>query len=457
MSYFSFAAAVAVTNHDGSLSIPGIYTIQVPTLDGQPLSGDDAVVSIARNLWMVMGDKIVAAEAVQEAGHMANFPKLQPLRYEDWFAPRDDPIFLKTNLYDPNHPDYRELDKCITPARERTAWKVRSLDRPFSQLVAQSALSSPFQFHKHASEGRQGFLLRQDGRLLPYPHVYDHMRGSRTQPKGLGLGTSGFLNGSDRYDVHHNDSLGVNPMDVMGPPPSYEPEEDLSSESEEELYTDFEPEVEKKPIHRARNAGNRMKREALGASVKTSSSRRARLPSRDLKKAATRIIARRNLLSKRIPRVPSTKKAAVPARRPPASRSTTASPKKLPVAAPSPKKPTSSVAPLSLPVSAPLPGQTSPVRCTRAAVRQGVMSLPSITPPLPERRIVAPRSTQALVVPQANDASQTAVNSRRLPAYSPPESQPVAGPSRIPMEEVPRVEAGGYQLRPRGPRRSGWE
>ena len=451
--FFQYAAAVAVTNPDGTLMTPAIYTIQIPTPDGQSLSGDDAVLALAKNIWMVVGDRIVAAEVVQRRDHTTNSRKMRPLQTEAWLGAGDAPVILTPNLYDPRHADYLELQKCISPEQERTAWQVRSFDYLFGELVAHSACSPLLQFAKFICQGMQGYLLRQDGRLIPHLHVYDHMTvtgGYMSHSSVSDSSVSGLQDGRSRYSIHYDGSLGVNPLDTVGPPPLYEPEEDFSSDSEEELYTDPEPRAEKKPNPRVRSAGNRMKREALGASSTKIPSRRGRLPSRGTKKVITRIIARKNLLPKRGPRLPPPKKTVAAK---PSSRPTTASPKKLPVVAPSPKKPASSVAPLSLPASAPPPSQTSPVRFTRSATRQGIMSLPPITPPLPERRIVAPRATQH-VSPGADGAPQNAVSSMGLPAHSPREYEPIAGPSRIPMEDVGKDETGPYSLRPRGPRRS---
>lgn len=232
------------------------------------------------------------------------------------------------------------------------------------------------------------------------------------------------------HNVPFDGAMGVNPLDTIGPLPSYDSDSySYDSDSEEELQMEQD-----KSATRARGAGKKVKRKSV---VKISPYRKGRLPWPTCKKATVTTIAKRaarTLLRKPVSSCMSSYKKTTTTRPAAASTSAPASSRnKPPVATPSPRKPFFGVA-TSAKLS-PAPRQTSPVRLTRSTTRQGLMALPSITPPLPERRL------PAYIYPASQD------------------SQPVAGPSSLRMEDVPKTEAvdsqRGYILRPRGPLRSG--
>ncbi|KAI0734150.1 hypothetical protein C8Q72DRAFT_451091 [Fomitopsis betulina] len=236
---------------------------------------------------------------------------------------------------------------------------------------------------------------------------------------------TGLHNGTDADDLHSK-NMGIDPMVTVGAMP-YEEEP--------------QAEVQKKPGSRARSAGNKVKIEAMASSpIKAPSSRKGCPPPALTKTSASTI----------------PKRAASP--RKPASRS--ASPKKATTT-----KPVSASASTSASLATPFPTnrpagpapfqgqpyfsaasssvQASPVRLTRSATREGTMTLPPITPPLPERRMASSRTAGAQPTPagcQVPTSSQTAADPRPLPAYVAPTPQPIPGPSSARMEYVPTAE-----------------
>ena len=282
-----------------------------------------------------------------------------------------------------------------------------------------------FKVHFHAAQGRrQGYILQQDGRLLPYSHICDHiapMSGHLTQSSGLGIGTSGLPNGAGTHVVRRNDNMGIDPMQTIGVPPSYIKEE-----------PEPQADVQKKPGSRARSAGTKVKTEVLASSpVKATPSRRGRPPASPKKAAASAPTTPKRATSPRKPvsRAASPKKAATakPVSAAASTSASTSAANRPPVSASSPRKPYFGVAPIPLPglsakpVSAPAPSQGSPVRLTRSATREGTAALPPQHTPTGYQ---APNAVQA---------------ARPLPTYAPPASQPVAGPSSVPMEHVPKT------------------
>lgn len=135
MSHVCYAAAVSVVKPDNSLSSPAIFMIQIPSPDGSMLSEDAAVAQIKGNLWIAVGNRIVVAAVAQGQSYPGNTPILRPLRDEDWFYIQYAPILLRSNLFDPHHPDYAEFRKCVSPEIERVIWKVRSSNRDLQVMM----------------------------------------------------------------------------------------------------------------------------------------------------------------------------------------------------------------------------------------------------------------------------------------------------------------------------------
>ena len=135
-------------------------------------------------------------------------------------------------------------------------------------------------------------MLLADGRLVAHCYIYDHMPSFGewpTQLTALGHDTPGFRDGSNGHDVQYNGEMGINPLDTIGAlPPPYESEGDSTSSSSD-VDMDSESEEEKQSTPRARGAGKKAKRQAVGTSLKGPPARKGRPPSRKLKSAVSAI------------------------------------------------------------------------------------------------------------------------------------------------------------------------
>ncbi|EPT05588.1 hypothetical protein FOMPIDRAFT_83240 [Fomitopsis schrenkii] len=417
------AAVVSFVRPGGHITEPAIYNIEIPTKDERSLSHDAVTATIIGNIWTVVGGSIVVAQVERVPYDPDEPPILRPLESVSAATARSSPILLNKAILDPNHFDYETFDKC------------------YSSEENLNSVGVTLQLHVYAHQRHHEYLLRQDGSLLPYSKIHDHialMSGHHTQPTARGL-----HDGPGAEDVYPKD-MGIDPMETIGTLPSY---------YEEEPQT----EVQKKPGSRARSAGNKVKTEALASSpIKAPPSRRAS----PKKAAAPTTLKRAASPRKPVSRAASPKKAA--ATKPVSASASAASlptpfptVNRPPVSAPSRTQSSFGVAPTSLPGSSatPVPASSSsqgpPVRHTRSATREGTMA-PPVTPPLPGRRMASARPAGAQSTTaghQAPNETQAAAVPRPLPAYVPPASQPVAGPSSSRMEHVPKIEHD-----PTGPR-----